>query len=99
MEIKPLEALKIEPFYDSPIIMNFQNEFSSIISQANENLDNGIFKAVVRTGIDIDKEKLIQALEADKKRYSEAYEIGYRRGYENAVRDCTENNFDEEEDL
>ena len=73
------------PSYDSPIDLSFM---SNMISDANTQLENAVFRAVTGVGIDIDKEKLIQALEQDKRRYNGAYEGGYIEGYKKGFADC-----------
>ena len=68
--------------YDSPI-----NIISDIAKQINEQYDNAIYSAVQNMGIDIDKDKLIQAIAADRRRYEKAYSEGYCKGYENGKKE------------
>lgn len=73
--------------YDSPLKTFLDNTCELI---ANET-DNMVWNAITKVGIDIDRDKLIQALTADKKRYEDAYEAGYDHGYMDRVvlcRDC-----------
>ena len=46
--------------------------------------EDGIMKAVASVGVEVDKDKLMQALEADQNRYNEAYREGFRVGAKNA---------------
>lgn len=63
---------KIEE-YDSPINIVY-NEISNAVSAQ---LDSAVYKAIINAGVDVDKEKLIQALKSDSRRYREAYNKGY----------------------
>ena len=55
----------------------------------NENVDDCAYKAVKAMSIDIDREELIRALRADRKRYEDAY----RRGYEDGLKIGEENGY------
>ena len=59
--------------YDSPIKI--------ITGETMRTLEDMIITEVMRVGIYIDKDKLIQALDLDKERYEEAYRKGYQNGY------------------
>lgn len=71
--------------YDSPI---------NIITQMSNNIlqmtDDGVVKAVVKAGFNIDKDKLISILQGEKQRYSEAFKNGYNARNDEIVRckDC-----------
>lgn len=68
--------------YDSPV--NIIQIISDEIKQkADSDLKDAMFTVLHKRCIDIDEEKLVQAITADKKRYEEAY----RRGYEAGRRD------------
>lgn len=71
-------ALNIPVDYDSPLIINYIEQITTDIAKFT---DDGVMKAVVKAGFDIDKDKLVQILEQDKERYSEAYRKGFAEGY------------------
>ena len=56
--------------YISPIELTF-NRISEQINQKTENL---IMQAIYETGIKVDKEELIKALDYDRKQYEQGYE-------------------------
>lgn len=64
--------------YDAPISICRENVETSI--------DNEIFKAIYDVGIYVDKDKLLQALNADKTRYEEAFEQGRIAGIKEVMR-------------
>lgn len=71
-------ALNVPVDYDSPLIVNYINQISTDVAKFTE---DGVMKAVIKAGFAIDKDKLVQILEQDKERYSEAYKKGYAEGY------------------
>ena len=71
-------ALNIHVDYDSPLIISYVEQMATDIAKFT---DDGVMKAVVKAGFDIDKHKLVQILEQDKERYSEAYRKGFAEGY------------------
>lgn len=78
MEIYKYEALKDIPAdYDSPF--EFVTRMADSIAQFT---DDGVMKAVINAGFNIDKDKLVSALNQDKERYGTAYRKGYATGYE-----------------
>lgn len=66
------------PKYDSPFVLNV----SDITTQIARNTDEMCWQAIQRVGIDVDKDKLLAALNRDSERYREAYKNGYATGYE-----------------
>ena len=59
--------------YDSPINMMVER----ISSMVAEKTDDGVYKAVLKTGITVDKDKLQKILDNDKERYQDAFRSGY----------------------
>lgn len=55
--------------YDSPIRI--------ILNDIQTAVENEVYSAVQRVGIDVDRDKLLQALNNDRKRYEEAYKKGW----------------------
>ena len=68
--------------YDSPV-NSIETVYNEIKQKADSDLKDAMFTVLGKRGIDIDEEKLVQAITADRKRYEEAY----RRGYEAGRRD------------
>ena len=65
--------------YDSPIDLIY----NQISTDMNYQLDDAIYKQVLCVGIDIDKDKLLSALQQDSKRYREAFDKGYGEAKKN----------------
>lgn len=64
--------------YESPIRLIIEQ----IASDISKKTDETIYEAICRTGVVVDKDELIKALEYDR----DQYEKGYRAGYEDAFR-------------
>ena len=77
------------PEYDSPMRLIFQKQ-EEITKDFANHVDEVTYKAIHNVGVDIDKDKLIQALTQDKQRYEEAYRNGYNAREAELVRckDC-----------
>lgn len=56
--------------YESPI--------EAMIAEASNSFDDGVFKAVLSTGIKVDKEELIKALKYDRGQYDKGYVAGVK---------------------
>lgn len=76
------------PYYDTPVILTMP-EINSVFEKVNqisnevaEDTDNFVFRAIQKVGVNVDRDKLIQALQADRARYEEAY----RRGFEDCMK-------------
>ena len=67
----------IEPYYDSPLSLVTQ----SIMENIGKQFDDMTYQAIQKVGIDVDRDKLLEALQQDKKRYEEAYCRGANEGY------------------
>ena len=65
------------PEYDSP----FELTMSDITTQIARNIDEMCWQALQRVGINVDKEKLLIALNQDAERYREAFSKGRDTGY------------------
>lgn len=64
--------------YDSPLELVVSN----ITTQMAKSVDGMCWQAVQRAGINVDKDKLLAALNQDSERYRKAYKNGYDTGYE-----------------
>ena len=80
MDITGYKAFKFDPnqfpvpdFYDSPISMIINRVSNDIAKQT----DDMVYKAIVNTGVNVDKDMLIRILNDDKQRYRDAYTNGY----------------------
>ena len=75
--------------YDSPIRL-FYHTVDNTLNQIKGSCDQAVYQAVCNLGIDIDKDKLEQAIHQDRERYEEAYRRGYNKAKEDIVRckDC-----------
>ena len=69
----------MNPFYDSPISIEMgpAQIMEDIARKAAGDIDNMTMAAVGRAGVNVDRDKLIQALQADRARYEEAYLRGW----------------------
>lgn len=56
--------------YESPI--------ETMIAEASNSFDDGVFRAVLSTGIKVDKEELIKALKYDRGQYDKGYAVGVK---------------------
>ncbi len=65
------------PEYDSP----FELVMSNITTQFAKQIDKECLQAIQRIGINVDKEKMLNALIHDAERYREAYAKGHETGY------------------
>lgn len=65
--------------WESPIEMSYRE----ISRQYEEAEDRMVWNSLHEMGINIDKERLIAVIEGDKKSYAD----GYRKGYEDGIRD------------
>ena len=72
--------------YISPIIM--------IQEKIVEEVEENIYKTVVRYGFTVDKEELTKALKYDRDQYNIGYQNGYEVGYE-AGKEAILNKFEE----
>ena len=71
-------TLKMPVNYDSPLTINYVERMANDLAKC---VDDGVMRAVVNAGFDIDKDKLVQVLQQDKERYSDAYRKGCAEGY------------------
>lgn len=79
MDIREIKDIPVD--YDSPVELFLQSTIDKMSSACADFLDNGVIKAGLNAGFNINKEKLEQVLSQDKCRYEEAYRRGYTDGY------------------
>ncbi len=60
--------------YKSPIDIFTQT--ANIVKQMQEKQDEYVYRCVLKTGVDVDKEELIKALKYDREQYSKGYTDG-----------------------
>lgn len=70
--------------YDSPVNI-IEIICDEIKQKTDSDIKDAMFSVLHRRGIDIDEEKLVQAIAADRKRYEEAYRRGNEDGYKRAL--------------
>ncbi len=66
--------------YESPIELIQKN--------TEMQFENGIYKAVTKVGINVDKEELIKALNYDRRQYLKGYTDGFRDSHSKPVIRC-----------
>ena len=74
--------------YESPITVS--TLVDKIVQTTNEIIDEEIYKAVIRTGVTINKVDLEKALKQDYDRYEGAYKKGFEDGKEEATKEMIE---------
>ena len=70
----------IYPEYDSPIELIVDEMSKQVADQVDDMTAKALIKFTQRMGIDVDKDKMLDILYADQRRYRDAY----RKGYETA---------------
>lgn len=70
--------------YESPVTL-FEIPITDLTTKFNEDTDQWILECVQKTGISIDKEELIKAIQYDRDQYSKGYKNGYEAGYNAAM--------------
>lgn len=65
--------------YDSPISL-FMKSADRIGMELGKAVDDKVYSAIVEVGINVDKEKMLQILTEDKRRYQEAFWNGHDKG-------------------
>lgn len=72
--------------YESPIRM--------IVGEMEAKMEADTMSVIQRYGIDVDKEKLIKALNYDREQYEKGFKEGYQKGYlraaENIIKTLTD---------
>ena len=53
--------------------MSYKSPIDLIMAQAETDIENGIYRAVQRVGINVDKKELMQALAYDRNQYARGY--------------------------
>jgi hypothetical protein len=69
--------------YESPILIT--KAIDQITRQINEAAENQIFEAVLKGGVEVNREELIKALQYDRDQYDKGYEDGFRDGKNEVV--------------
>ena len=60
--------------YESPITIAYE----AASSHLNIEIENGVYKAVIKAGIDVNKDELIRALQYDRNQYEKGYADGQK---------------------
>lgn len=72
--------------YKSPIKI----EYEEITPKINDNIDRLVITAVLKTGVTVDKDELLKALNYDRGQYEAGYKDGYIEGYKKAFDEARE---------
>ena len=56
--------------------MSYESPIKTYLSEIETEFSDAVFRAVLRVGIDVDKEELIKALKYDRKQYEQGYHDG-----------------------
>lgn len=75
----------------SPIFEKIEQAVADKTREIHETIDKNVsdqcIQIAYKCGIDINKEDLIAALKADRERYEQAYQLGYKAGKLDALRE------------
>ena len=76
--------------YKSPIEMFYNNMYDQLHKQIMKKQESAVYEAVVRCGVNVDKEELIRALKYDRQQYDRGYADGQADAMASIVRckDC-----------
>jgi hypothetical protein len=69
--------------YESPILIT--KAIEQFTRRTNEVAENQIFEAVLKVGVEVNREELIKALQYDRDQYDIGYEDGFRDGKNEVV--------------
>ena len=67
--------------YEPPIELIVKDTYQKILEQREEN----IFKAILETGVKVDKEELLKALKYDREQYNKGYVDGVKEFAERLI--------------
>ena len=70
--------------YESPVTL-FEIPITDITKKFDEDTDQWVMECIQKTGISINKEELIKAIQYDRDQYSKGYKNGYDAGYKAAM--------------
>ena len=87
MYISPINLLYKKPEVLEKFEQVTADQMHEIGDAIEKNITDQSLKIAWEWGIDINKEELIAALKADRQRYEQAYQQGYRAGKCDALRD------------
>ena len=68
--------------YKSPVEVWVKNYSDAIMEEYNKQQDEHIYKCIIETGVNVDKEELIKAMQYDRGQY--------RKGYIDGINDFAE---------
>ena len=66
--------------WESPVTIVTES-LHKAMTKFNKVMDNKTMEAIVKVGIDVDKDELIKAMQYDRDQYSKGYTNGYNAGY------------------
>ena len=70
--------------------MSWKSPIEVVYNDVKSNFEDGVFKAIQRVQINVDKDELIKALQYDRDQYEKGYEDGKRYAEDKIIRckDC-----------
>lgn len=80
MYISPINLLYKKPKVFEEIEQATTEQMRQIGDAIEKNISDQCIQIAYECGIDINKEDLIAALKADRERYEQAYQLGYKAG-------------------
>ena len=80
VELEDMPNINALDGWESPITIATQNIIKAM-TEFNKTMDNKTMEAIVKVGIDVNKDELIRAMQYDRDQYSKGYTNGYNAGY------------------
>ena len=68
--------------YDSPFNVDYSSVIGSVAKNLGQKIDDAVLIELRNIKLNIDKDKLISALNQDMSRYEQAYKEGFKAGRE-----------------
>ena len=80
IELEDMPNINTLDGWESPITIVTES-LHKAMTKFNKTMDNKTMEAIVKVGIDVDKDELIKAMQYDRDQYSKGYTNGYNAGY------------------
>ena len=76
--------MKFDFKYQSPLEMIYDDPMEKTIQKIQKETDEFIYQTVINTGVKVDKDELVKALQYDRQQYEKGYADGYEAGKSDA---------------
>lgn len=76
--------MKFDFKYQSPLEMIYDDPMERAIQKIQKETDEFIYQTVINTGVKVDKDELVKALQYDRQQYEQGYKDGYYAGKEDS---------------